>query len=311
MKEKSQNEKLYNNEEKKPTCFVIMPFTTPEGYEPNHFDKVYQQIFKPAIEDAGYLPHRVDEDKSSATIQTKILGQLIDAEMVLCDLSSKNPNVLYELGIRHAFDKPVVLVQEEGQSGIFDVASITTISYRKDRKYDEVLEDQKKITDAIKSTKESKQQYSVMSVIQMTAATPLNTNATADEKNTFLIQALMAQVQHLDQKVTDSISTDNLKKRPEVMCSKKNAQQIEMLERAIRNGYTAIRRMKSVEKYENGNEVRKNAIGVFQMLQNALYECTTDSKIADSVDMQGLLFEANNVMSILENMLSEVEIDVR
>ena len=49
--------------------------------------------------------------------------------IALCDLSSKNPNVLYELGLRQAYDKPVVLVKDEKTGRIFDVSGINTISY--------------------------------------------------------------------------------------------------------------------------------------------------------------------------------------
>lgn len=50
-------------------CFVIMPFTTPDGYESDHFKKIYDQLFEPAIKKAGFEPHRVDEDCVSNTIQ--------------------------------------------------------------------------------------------------------------------------------------------------------------------------------------------------------------------------------------------------
>lgn len=89
-------------------CFVIMPISDPDGYEEGHFESVYRDIFVPAIEDAEYEPHRVDEDVSTGVIQAKILEQLINAPMAICDLSTRNPNVLFELGIRQAYDKPVV-----------------------------------------------------------------------------------------------------------------------------------------------------------------------------------------------------------
>ena len=154
----------------KPICFVIMPFTDPDGYEKGHFRKIYEQLFFPAIEMAGSDPHRVDDEVESNMIHGKLLNQLVTAPMVLCDLSSKNPNVLYELGIRHAFDLPVVLVQETGQSHIFDIGGITTIDYRKNRLYDEVVEDQKKIANAITQTASTKKNYSIMSLAQMEPA---------------------------------------------------------------------------------------------------------------------------------------------
>ena len=164
--------KRTNNEtrENKPTCLVIMPFSDPDGYSPGHFRKIYEQILSPAIVAAGYTPHRIDENAESTMIHGKLLDQLVNAPMVLCDLSSKNPNVLYELGIRHAFDKPVVLVQEKGQDRIFDIAGLTTTEYRKERLYDEVIADQQTIAEAIRQTT-SAEKYSIMSLIQLTPAT--------------------------------------------------------------------------------------------------------------------------------------------
>ena len=92
-------------------CFVMMPISDQGNYERGHFDKVYEQIFKPAIEAAGYEPYRVDENKISSSIIEKIFKAIIECDMALCDLSNRNPNVLYELGIRQAYNKPVVLVK--------------------------------------------------------------------------------------------------------------------------------------------------------------------------------------------------------
>ena len=82
------------------TCFVIMPISDCEGYEPGHFLRVYEDIIKPAVERSGYTPQRADETKNSNLIQLDILKKLIDAPIAICDLSTRNPNVLFELGIR-------------------------------------------------------------------------------------------------------------------------------------------------------------------------------------------------------------------
>ena len=82
-----------------------------------------------------------------------ILKKLIDAPIAVCDLSTRNPNVLFELGIRQAFDKPVVLIQEKGTPKIFDIAPLRYLEYSKEMKYHEVLESQKKLQEAIEATK--------------------------------------------------------------------------------------------------------------------------------------------------------------
>lgn len=183
-------------------CFVIMPFTTPEGYEADHFNKIYEQLFKPAIKMAGYEPHRVDEDIASNTIQSKIIGRLIDAPMVLCDLSTRNPNVLYELGMRHAFEKPVLLVQEVGTQRIFDISGITTVEYRNTRLYDEVVNDQQVISKALKETAEAKKKYSVLSTYGLDAAQIRQTGEmTNDEKISLQLAVLKDAIDNIGERL--------------------------------------------------------------------------------------------------------------
>ena len=79
-----------------------MPISDQGEYPKGHFSKVYEQIFKPAILEAGYEPYRVDEDKISNPIINKIFDAVQNCPMALCDLSNRNPNVLYELGLRQA-----------------------------------------------------------------------------------------------------------------------------------------------------------------------------------------------------------------
>lgn len=135
-----------------PECFVIMPIADPDGYEKGHFSKVYEDIFKPACISAGFAPLRADEVKQTNLIHLDILQKLIDSPMAICDLSSRNPNVLFELGLRQAFDKPTVLVQEIGTPRIFDIAPLRYTEYRKELRYREVLEDQKFISQALSAT---------------------------------------------------------------------------------------------------------------------------------------------------------------
>lgn len=137
------------------TCFVIMPISDCDGYEPGHFLRVYEDIIKPAIEKAGYTPKRADETKNSNLIHLDILKELIDAPIAVCDLSTRNPNVLFELGIRQAFDKPVVLIQEKGTPAIFDISPLRYIDYDKRLRYREVLKSQTELAEAIIATKDA------------------------------------------------------------------------------------------------------------------------------------------------------------
>lgn len=188
---------------KRDTCFVIMPIGRCDEYSDEHFLKVYRQIFCPAIEKAGFTPHRVDQDNSSHHIKESIIRQLIEAPLVLCDLSTHNPNVLYELGMRHAFDKPVVLVQALGTQRIFDISGINTIDYRDGRIYDEVIEDQGTIAKAIEATMNTSNgtSVSVMKKILVTAA-ELPLEPSTDEKTDIVLGSMGEDIRFIKRELS-------------------------------------------------------------------------------------------------------------
>lgn len=138
-----------------PECFVIMPVSDPEGYAKGHFRRVYEDIHRPACEKSGFAPIRADDITQTNLIHLDILQKLVDCPMAICDLSSRNPNVLFELGLRQAFDKPTVLVQEEGTPAIFDIAPLRYTTYSGDLRYRDVLEAQRELANAIIATKEA------------------------------------------------------------------------------------------------------------------------------------------------------------
>lgn len=189
---KSNNKNTTGETQQPKRCFVMMPFSEPEGYDKGHFRKIYEQIIKPAIENAGYVAYRVDENGVSDLITTKIFQAILDCEMAICDLSSRNPNVLYELGIRHAFDKPVVLINDDKTERIFDIQGISTITYRRSRLYDEVPEDQNKITEAIKANENNSSSYSIINMVKLQKATYDKDNK--DVNSTELSNALLMRV---------------------------------------------------------------------------------------------------------------------
>ena len=98
--------------EKSKECFVIMPISDSGEYEKGHFDLIYNDIIKIACHNAGYTAIRADDVKQTNMIHKDILQRILDAPMAICDLSTNNPNVLFELGIRQAFDKPTVLIKD-------------------------------------------------------------------------------------------------------------------------------------------------------------------------------------------------------
>lgn len=175
-------------------CFVIMPISDPDNYAKGHFESVYKDIFAPAINKAGYTPHRVDEDVSSGLIQAKIIENLINAPMVICDLSTRNPNVLFELGIRQAYDKPVVLVQEIGTDRIFDINGISCIDYDPSLFYRSVLDMQEKIANAIQETEKNPKYNSLVTALSIYTANYQNKDFDVGELDAMRWNSIMNQL---------------------------------------------------------------------------------------------------------------------
>jgi hypothetical protein len=139
-------------EKKEKACFAIMPIADVDGYPQGHFKQVYDNLISPACVMAGFKPQRADEVKASNFIHLDILNKLLEAPIAICDLSTRNPNVMFELGIRQAFDKPVVLIQEKDTPKIFDITPLRYLEYSKDMRYHDVLKTQVELKDALLAT---------------------------------------------------------------------------------------------------------------------------------------------------------------
>jgi len=142
--------------EQKKTCFVIMPISDVEGYEEGHFKRVYEYIIKPACTEAGFIPVRADDIKKTNVIVIDILQRLLNSDMAICDLSAKNPNVLYELGIRQAFNLPVSFIKDDITSRIFDIQGFRDVEYRSSLRVDEVSKAIEAVSASLIDTYESK-----------------------------------------------------------------------------------------------------------------------------------------------------------
>jgi hypothetical protein len=115
-------------------CFIVMPFgTKPVPDDPKRtydFEKVYRVLIQRAVREAGMIPVRADERVSSALIHTDMFRDLRDRSVVLADLSLDNPNVFYELGVRHVMSsRGTVLMCRKGSSLPFDVKLSRVIFY--------------------------------------------------------------------------------------------------------------------------------------------------------------------------------------
>ena len=113
-------------------AFVAMPFgkkNGPDG-QPIDFNRIHAEYIKPGLEAAGLEVFRADEEQAAGDIRSDMFQELLIADLVLADLTIDNPNVWYELGVRHALrSRGVVLVQGPREGTPFDIYTDRKLRY--------------------------------------------------------------------------------------------------------------------------------------------------------------------------------------
>ncbi|MDT0390620.1 hypothetical protein [Streptomyces dubilierae] len=105
-------------------CFVLMPFSPPRRTE------IYEDyIAAPLLEQCGISCRRADDIYASSRIMEDVWDSIHSADFIVADLSGRNANVFYELGLAHAVGTPVILVAESSKDIPFDLKGVRTIIY--------------------------------------------------------------------------------------------------------------------------------------------------------------------------------------
>ncbi len=113
----------------KKTCFVISPIGEEGSATRERADQVLEYVIKPACEECGYKTVRADEIDEPGIITSQIIRHLEEDPLVIADLTEHNPNVMYELAVRHAVRKPFIQVIETSWSIPFDITANRTIRF--------------------------------------------------------------------------------------------------------------------------------------------------------------------------------------
>lgn len=132
-------------------CGIVMPISALEDCTEAHWADVLN-IISDAIKNAGYKPNIVSNANEVGIIQKRIIQNLYDNEIVVCDVSGKNPNVMFELGVRLAFDKPTIVLKDDRTDYSFDTSPIEHISYPRDLRFTKIVEFKNKLSEKIVAT---------------------------------------------------------------------------------------------------------------------------------------------------------------
>lgn len=103
-------------------CFIVMPFDS-------LFQNQYERVIKPAVEEIGFSCIRGDEIYERPRIVDDIWKSIRSSRLVIAELTGKNPNVLYEVGLAHAIGKPVIIMTRNEEDVPFDLKSLRYLYY--------------------------------------------------------------------------------------------------------------------------------------------------------------------------------------
>lgn len=140
----------------KETCGIVMPISELDGCSEKHWIEV-REVLSDVIETAGLSPKLVSDSDDAGIIQKRIVQNLYSNPIVICDVSAKNPNVMFELGMRLAFDRPTIIIKDDKTDYSFDTAPIEHLEYPRDLRFSQIVDFKSDLVEKIKGTLKAKQ----------------------------------------------------------------------------------------------------------------------------------------------------------
>jgi hypothetical protein len=137
--------------EVRPKCGIVMPISACDACTEQHWSEV-KAIITDAVEAVGFSASLVSDANHVGIIQKRIIQNLYDNPIVVCDVSAKNPNVMFELGMRLAFDKPTIIVKDDKTSYSFDTSPIEHLEYPRDLRFSRIVDFKRNLGEKVKAT---------------------------------------------------------------------------------------------------------------------------------------------------------------
>jgi len=180
-----------------------MPFTVkehdqPKYNDPNHWNEGYEGLIFPAVTSAQMKCERDDKDIGSRLIVVNILRKIEEAYFILCDLSSSNPNVFFELGWALRGDKPYVLIKDDLTNYTFDLNQQYILDYSHLLKPSILRKEIEKLAKAIEQTvSDQERRYSLTKQISYSLSA---IKAAQEDPNTRLLLDIQQSIRDLVRK---------------------------------------------------------------------------------------------------------------
>lgn len=212
MTEKKTQEseaKRPDSQELSRSCGIVMPIASMgEDYPEEHWRRV-RKILQKAIERAGMRAQLVWENSEVDVIQTAILQNLYENDVIICDVSGLNPNVMLEVGLRLSTKKPTIIVTDRKVKPPFDISTIGYIEYSYDLEYNAIEDFIEKLQAKIESVSKAYGAGSYKSFVeQFTFETviPSTVNVSAEEFIKEQIGLLASSIRRIEENQKSSAS---------------------------------------------------------------------------------------------------------
>jgi hypothetical protein len=137
--------------EDKPICGIVMPISAIDDCPATHWLDV-RKIVDEAADTAGFRARLVSAAEYAGVILKGIIHNLYHDPIVVCDVSGRNPNVMFELGLRLAFDKPTILIKDDRTDYAFDTSPIEHLEYPRGLGYWTMVDFKEKLSEKIQAT---------------------------------------------------------------------------------------------------------------------------------------------------------------
>lgn len=186
-----------------PVCGIVMPISPIDGCSAEHWKEV-KTIISEAVESVGYTANLVSDADDSGVIQKRIIRNLYENEIVVCDVSGKNPNVMFELGLRLAFDKPTIIIMDDNTGYSFDVSIIEHLEYPRNLTYYKIIEFKKKLSEKIVGTIQASKKANYTTFLKHFGNF---TPATIDDKEGTMTEVIISHIKDLSEKL-DALNRD-------------------------------------------------------------------------------------------------------
>jgi hypothetical protein len=141
------------------SCGIIMPISAMDGYPAIHWEEIKTIYIDVAQKCDLSNVKLVSEEKASGIIHTNLIKNLFENDIVICDVSGKNPNVMFELGLRIAFDKPVIVTKDDETKISFDIAPFKYLEYPKIQHHGGIEKFKIALTECLQATLEKSPSY--------------------------------------------------------------------------------------------------------------------------------------------------------